>query len=172
MNVLVTVAVAAVVALWGIAVYNRLVGLRKRVTRAWAALDEQLRRRHDLVLTLVNIVKGASAFDADALAAVIAARSHASDARGPADAGRQEGELTGALGRLLVLIEGHPSLAHHQQVRALLEGIAAADRPIGAARESYNAAAAAYNTAIQAVPGNVVAAVAGFHAASVFNCEL
>jgi LemA protein len=168
MSVLVTFGVAVVAALWGIAVYNRLIGLRKRVTRAWTALDEQSRRRHDLVVNLVNIVKGAAAFEADALAAVIAARSHASDAMGPADAGRKEGELTAALGRLLTLIEGHPSLAHHQQVRALLEGIAAADRPIVAAREAYNTTAAAYNAAIQALPGNLVAAVAGFHKAEAF----
>ncbi len=168
MNVVVTIAVAAVVVLWGIAVYNRLIGFRKRVTRAWAALDEQSRRRHDLVINLVNIVKGAAAFDADALAAVIAARSHASDARGPAAAGRKEAELSAALGRLLALVDCHSSLAAHQQARALCEGIAAADRAVDAARASYNATAAAYNAAIQAVPGNLVAAVAGFHKAEAF----
>ena len=99
MSVLVTVGALALIALWAMSAYGRLVGLRNQVTKGWRQIAVQLKRRHDLIVDLVNTVKGAAEFERDTLEAVIAARNRAATASGPADAGRKESELSAALGR-------------------------------------------------------------------------
>src|SRR3982075_2314870 len=97
-------------ALWAIASYNRLVGMRNQVLNGWRQIDVQLKRRHDLVPNLVNSVRGSMDFERDTLTAVMEARAKALTATGPADAAQKEGQLSQALGRLLAVAENYPTL--------------------------------------------------------------
>jgi len=169
MSVLITIGVLALVGLWLVAGYNKLVGLRNQVTNGWKQIDVQLKRRHDLIPNLVNTVKGAMEFERDTLEAVIAARNRAAAATGPADAGRREGELNAALGRFFALAEQYPQLTANQNVRALQEELAATENKVGFARQFYNDIATKYNTATQVIPTNIIANFAGFKNAELFE---
>lgn len=169
MSVLITIAVLALIAFWGVAGYNRLVGLRNQVTNGWKQIDVQLKRRHDLIPNLVNTVKGAMEFERGTLEAVIDARNRAVSAAGPADAGRKEGELSAALSRFFALAENYPQLTANQNVRALQEELTGTENKIGFARQFYNDIATKYNTATEVVPTNLIAGVAGFARAELFE---
>lgn len=171
MSVLITIGVLAVVALWAVGSYNRLVGLRNQVTNGWRQIDVQLKRRHDLIPNLVNTVKGAMEFERDTLEAVIAARNRAATATGPADAGRKESELSAALGRFFALAESYPQLTANQNVRALQEELAGTENKIGFARQFYNDIATSFNTAQQVFPGNIVATMFRFQPAELFEIQ-
>ena len=171
MSVLVTVGALALIALWAMSSYNKLVRLRTQVTHGWRQIDAQLKRRHELILNLVNTVKGAVEFEGATLEAVIAARTRAASASRPADAGRKDSELAAALGRFFALAETHPGLAANQNARALREELAGTDNEIGAARQVYNNLATKYNTATEVIPGNIIAGFAGFKAAELFEAR-
>jgi LemA protein len=169
MSVLITLAVIAALILWLVGSYNRLIGLRNQVTNGWKQIDVQLKRRHDLIPNLVNTVKGAMDFERGTLEAVIEARNRAATATGPADAGRKEGELSAALGRLFALAESYPQLTANQNVRALQEELTSTENKIGFARQFYNDIATKYNTATQVIPTNIIAGLAGFKGAELFE---
>jgi LemA protein len=169
MTVIITAAVVVLLLLWAVGSYNKLIGLRNQVTNGWKQIDVQLKRRHDLIPNLVNTVKGAMDFERGTLEAVIAARNRAASASGPADAAKKEGELTQALGRFFALAEGYPQLTANQNVRALQEELAGTENKIGFARQFYNDIATKYNTATQVVPANVIANLAGFKLAEMFE---
>jgi LemA protein len=169
MTLLIALAIVGVLVVWAIGVYNRLIGLRNQVTNGWKQIDVQLKRRHDLIPNLVNTVKGAMEFERDTLEAVIKARNSAAAATGPADAAVKEGLLTQALGRFFALAESYPQLTANQNVRALQEELATTENKIGFARQFYNDIATKFNTAIQVIPNNIIAGVAGFQAAELFE---
>lgn len=169
MSVLVTIGVLAALAVWAIGSYNRLVGLRNQVTNGWRQIDVQLKRRHDLVPNLVNAIRGAMDFERGTLEAVVAARNRAVANNGPADASRKESELSATLGRLFALAESYPQLTANQNVRALQDELAGTENAIGLARRSYNEIATKYNTATEVVPASVIAGLAGFKRAELFE---
>ena len=94
---LIVLGVAAVLVLWFVSVYNGLVRLRNQVDNAWAQIDVQLKRRHDLIPNLLNTVKGYMAHERETLEAIVKARTAAMAAKGPAEAGPAEAQLAGAL---------------------------------------------------------------------------
>ena len=169
MSVLVTIGILVVLALWAVAVFNRLIGLRNQVTNRWKQIDVQLKRRHDLIPNLVNTVKGAMEFEKGTLEAVIAARNRAVGATGPADAARKEGDLTQVLGHFFALAESYPQLTATTNVRALQEELTGTENKIGFARQFYNDIATKYNTATQVIPGNLIAGISGFRHAELFE---
>ena len=99
--VLVIVAIVLLLVLWVVGIYNRLVRTRNRVGNAWAQIEVQLKRRHDLIPNLVETVKGYAAHERGTFEAVTEARAAAQGARSPAEAAQAEGILSQALGRLL-----------------------------------------------------------------------
>ncbi len=165
------VGVAALLVVWAIATYNRLVGLRNQTQNGWRQIDVQLKRRHDLIPNLVNTVRGAMEFERDTLTQVMEARAKAVSATGPADAARKEGELTMALGRLFAVAENYPTLRSNENVRALQEELTSTENKIGFARQFYNDIATKYNTAQQTFPSNVVATSFAFSPAELFEIQ-
>ena len=139
--------IVVLVAIWAIASYNRLVGLRNQVQNGWRQIDVQLKRRHDLIPNLVNAVRGSMDFERNTLTAVMEARARAQTATGPADAAQKEGQLTQALGRLLAVTENK----------------------VGFARQFYNDIATSFNTAQQVFPTSLFAAALGFKPAELFE---
>src|SRR6476660_6086663 len=169
MIVIVVLAVAAILAIWIVGSYNRLVGLRNQVLNGWRQIDVQLKRRHDLIPNLVSSVRGAMDFERDTLTAVMEARAKAIAATGPADAAQKEGQLTQALGRLIAVAENYPTLRSNENVRALMEELTGTENKVGFARQFYNDIATKYNTAQQVFPTNLFAAALGFKSAELFE---
>jgi len=158
-----------VVALWAIATYNRLIGLRNQTLNGWKQIDVQLKRRHDLIPNLVNTVKGAMEFEQSTLTMVIEARNRAAAATGPADAAEKEGMLTQALGKLFALAESYPALKSNENVKMLQEELASTENKIGFARQFYNDIATRFNTGQQTFPANLMASSFGFTPSELFE---
>ncbi|AXI80594.1 LemA family protein [Peterkaempfera bronchialis] len=174
MTALVVLAVLLLVivvplALAGTALYNGLVRKRGAVDNAWAQTDVQLKRRHDLIPNLVETVKGYATHERQTLDAVVAARSQALTAQGPQQQAAAEGMLSGALKGLLALAEAYPDLKASQNFSELQAELSTTENRIAYSRQYYNDAVLTYNNAIQTVPANLVAGVAGFTAREYFQ---
>ena len=169
MAFLVLIAVVALLAVWIIASYNRLVSMRNQTLNGWKQIDVQLKRRHDLIPNLVNAVRGSMDFERDTLTAVMEARAKALTATGPADAAQKEGQLSQALGRLLAVAENYPTLKSNDNVKMLQEELSGTENKVGFARQFYNDIATKFNTAQQVFPANLFAAAFGFKPAELFE---
>jgi len=156
------VILAAVVVMWLVGVYNRLVGLRNQAQNAWKQIDVQLKRRHDLIPNLVNTVRGMMNFEQTTLERVISARAKAVSATTVAQKGQAEGELTQALGRLFAVAEAYPDFKSNQNAMQLQEELTSTENKIGFARQFYNDLVMQFNTAQQVFPANLVASSFGF----------
>jgi LemA protein len=161
---LILFALAIGLAIYGIATYNKLIALRNQVLNAWKQIDVQLKRRHDLIPNLVNTVKGAMQHERETLDAVVQARNQAiaieRGGAGVAQTAAAEAALTGALGRLLAVVEAYPDLKATANVSQLQEELTSTENKIGFARQLYNDTATQYNSAQQQFPANMVAGLA------------
>jgi len=161
---LLLIAIIVVIALFAIGSYNRLISLKNQVANAWKQIDVQLKRRHDLIPNLINTVKGAMNFEKGTLEDVVAARNTAiavaTTGSVPATAAA-ETQLTGALGRLLAVVEAYPDLKATGNVAQLQEELTATENKIGFARQLYNDTATQYNTAQQTFPTMLFAGMVG-----------
>ena len=166
---LIPLVIVAVLVIWVVGSYNRLVAMRNQVLNGWRQIDVQLKRRHDLIPNLVNTVRGAMDFERDTLTAVMDARAKALGATGPADAAQKEGQLSQALGRLLAVAENYPTLKSNENVKMLQEELSATENKVGFARQFYNDIATKFNTAQQVFPTNVFASMLGFKPAELFE---
>ena len=176
--VLIAVIVVAVMAVAG--PYNALVTLRQRYKNAFAQIDVQLKRRYDLIPNLVETAKGYMKHERETLEAVIAARNQAvaatrtavSDPGGEesmASFNRAEGNLGGAMRRMMLLVENYPDLKASQNMLALQEELASTENKVSFARQSYNDAVTAYNTKREVFPTNLVARFFNFAPAVLFE---
>ncbi|MBI2835340.1 MAG: LemA family protein [Acidobacteria bacterium] len=146
-------------AVGAVLVRNRLVALRNLAENAWADIDVQLKRRHDLVPNVVEAVKGYAAYERGTLQSVVEARSRAMAAQGPGARGDAEGSLTTALRGLFALAESYPQLRAAESFAHLQATLSQIEDAIQNARRYYNAVVRDLNTAIQQFPSNLVAAV-------------
>lgn len=173
---LVFLGVLVVVGLWFAAGYNRLVTLRNNVRNAWAQIDVQLKRRHDLIPNLVNAVKGAMDFERSTLEAVIQARNQAVkvNASGPnaiKQISQAENALSGALSRLMVVVEQYPQLKATGNIGQLQEELTSTENRIAFSRQLYNDTATQYNTKQQQFPTSLVAGLAKASPAELWEIE-
>src|SRR5438034_10930125 len=160
---MVILIVLAVVVVAVIAVYNGLVRLRAQADNAWADIDVQLKRRHDLVPNLVETVKGYAGHERGTLEAVVQARNAAIAAQsgGVAAQAAAENALTGALRQLFALSEAYPDLKASQNFRELQSQLSDLENKIAAARRFFNNAVQEYNTGIQQFPAMLLAGALG-----------
>ncbi len=168
---LVIVGLIFIVALWLVGIYNGLVRLRNEVKNAWAQIDVQLKRRHDLIPNLVETVKGYAGHEKSTLEEVVRARAAAVSATGVEQKARAEVDLSGALGRLMVVVEQYPDLKANQNFLALQEELTSTENRIGFARQYYNDSVMQFNTRIESFPQNIVAGMFQFHQAAFFELE-
>ena len=159
---LVVVGIIVIAGLWLMAAYNGLVTFRQAVKNAWAQIDVQLKRRHDLIPNLVNTVKGYAAHEKETFERVINARARATSAASPADAIKAEGELSSALARLLAISESYPELKANQNFLSLQEELTSTENRVAYARQYYNDSVTRLNTQIQTFPTVLIAGVFGF----------
>ena len=154
----------AVVVVGGAMIYNSLVSLRNRAAGAWADIDVQLKRRHDLVGNLVETVKGYATHERETLAQVTEARTRAEAASGggPRAAGQAENALTAQLRTIFALAEAYPDLKANQNFQELQRSLEALEDALQNARRYYNAVVRDFNTKIQSVPDMLIARPFGF----------
>lgn len=159
---IILLVVAGAVVFWAIGAYNLLVALKNQTHNAWKQIDVQLKRRHDLIPNLVDTVKGAMNFERETLEAVISARNQAIKATAGAtpahvaDAAAAETVLTGALSRLLAVVEAYPDLKATANVGQLQEELASTENKIAFSRQAYNDTATHYNTKQEQFPTNLM----------------
>jgi LemA protein len=149
--------------------YNGLVRFRNESKNSWAQIDVQLKRRHDLIPNLVNTVKGYATHEQKTLENVIAARNVAVGAGTIDDKIKAEGALTGALSRLMVVMEQYPDLKANQNFLALQEELKSTENKISFARQAYNDATTQYNNRIEVFPSNIIAGMFQFKPATLFE---
>ena len=167
--VLILLGFLAILALWFVSIYNSLVHLRNYVDNAWAQIDVQLKRRHDLIPNLIETVKGYMGHERGTLEAITKARADAMTAKGPVQAGQAEAALSGALRGLMVNVERYPDLKASQNFLALQEELSSTENKISFARQAYNDSVTRYNSKIQTIPSNFVAGPAGFTKRELFE---
>ena len=164
------------VGLWAIAIYNGLVRQRNFMRNAFSQIDVQLKRRHDLVPSLVETARGYLKHERQTLEAVTLARQRASEAREAAAAGhgkadlierldRAEAGLAGALGKFSLVVEAYPELKADKQIASLSEELGSTENRISFSRQAFNDAVNQYNDAIGQFPANFVAGAFGFETA-------
>lgn len=163
--------IVVLVALWLVATYNGLVGSRNQAQAAWSQIDVQLKRRHDLIPNLVQVVKDAMGYEQETLTKVVQARNAAvaASGAGPLVAAPAETALTQATRGLFGLVESYPQLKANDNVRQLQEELTATENKIAFARQFYNDSVAAYNTRRQSFPAVLAAASLGFAPIELFN---
>jgi LemA protein len=156
------------VLLWGIFIYNGLVGMRQRANQAFADIDVQLKQRHDLIPNLVETVKGYATHEKETLDAVIKARNAAMGAQGTGQAAAEQ-QLSGALGRLMALSEAYPDLKANTNFIQLQDKLTHVEDKLAAARRFFNNAVGEYNAAIEAFPAVFFAKEVGFKPREFFD---
>ena len=159
---------------WAIAIYNRLVSARNRFKNAFAQIDVQLTRRHDLIPNLVETAKGYMKHERETLENVIKARQQAVDLRNAGNIGelmKADGALTQMLGRLFAVAEGYPDLKANQNMLAVQEELTSTENRIGFARQAYNDSVMKMNNGIEQFPSNIIAGMFGFKQGEFFEVE-
>ncbi|MBR2683347.1 MAG: LemA family protein [Atopobiaceae bacterium] len=155
--VIALVAIAAIVAIWFVTIYNGIVTKYNRCDNAWQTIDAQLQRRNDLIPNLVETVKGYATHESETFAAVTAARAAVAGAATPEEKMAASGELTHALSRLIAVAEAYPELKANENFQQLQSDLTDTENKISYARMSYNDCVLEYNNAITTFPGSVVA---------------
>ncbi|PYP74161.1 MAG: hypothetical protein DMD41_02765 [Gemmatimonadetes bacterium] len=178
MGSVILLILVAVIVIWMIGAYNGLISLKNQTLNAFKQIDVQLKRRHDLIPNLVNAVKGAMDFEKSTLEAVIQARNQAvkisAGAAGPEgmkQISQAENALSGALSRLMVVVEQYPQLKATGNIGQLQEELTSTENRIAFARQLYNDTATQYNTKQQQFPTTLVAGLAKAQTAELWETE-
>jgi LemA protein len=166
---LVLLLIVAVIVIWVVGSYNRLVATRNQVANGWRQIDVQLKRRHDLIPNLVEAVKGYMQYERDTLNQVVEARAKALTASDQGTRIAAENQLSSGIGRLLAVMENYPQLKADENVLRLQEELTTTENQIAFARQAYNDVVLSLNTRIQTFPSNLIAGNFGFHAAEYFK---
>ena len=167
--ILLGIIVAIIVAVIGM--YNSLVRLRNQVKNAWSQIDVQLKRRHDLIPNLVESVKGYAKHEKETMENLTKARSAAVSAEGVAEKSRAEGALSGAIDRLMLVVENYPDLKANQNFISLQEELSSTENKIAFARQNYNDQVLFFNNKIEMFPSNILAGMFNFQTGEFFELE-
>ena len=169
--VYILLGIVALIIVWAIATFNRMIVLRNRIENAWSQVDVQLRRRYDLIPNLVEIVKGYAAHERQTFEQVTKARQAGIDARTVQDQAQAENMITQALRRLFAVAEDYPDLRASENFMHLQEELAGTESKIAYSRQFYNDTVLTYHNLIQAFPPRLVAGMCGFKARDYFEIE-
>lgn len=179
---LIFLAIVAAFSMYAVGIYNSLVNLRNRVKNAFAQIDVQLTRRHDLIPNLIEAVKGYMKHERETLEAVIKARNSAvsnldaakqdpSNAAAIQKLGASEGALGSALGRLFALSESYPDLKANQNMMQFQEELSSTENKIAFSRQAFNDGVLTYNNKAENFPNNIIAGMFRFELASFLEIE-
>lgn len=163
------VIILIVLALVLIPKYNSLVTAEENVDSKWAQVENQLQRRYDLIPNLVESVKGYTNHEQKVIADITNARAQMSNANTPAQQAVANDALTGALSRLLVVVENYPNLKADANFRQLMDELAGTENRLAVAREDYNNEVQQFNKHVKRFPGNLMAGMFGFEQKEYFK---
>jgi LemA protein len=178
----IALGIIAIFVFYLVSIYNNLVSLRNRFKNAFAQIDVQLTRRHDLIPNLVETAKGYMKHESETLEAVIMARNQAVTATkaasaNPGDTGAikslagAEAMLTGTLGKLFALSESYPDLKANQTMEQLMEELTSTENKVSFARQAFNDAVMTYNTSCEQFPNSIIANNFAFKQAELFEVD-
>jgi LemA protein len=151
--------------------YNNFVTLEENVDQSYAQIENQLQRRLDLIPNLVNTVKGYASHEKEVIASISDARARLAGANTVEEEATANAELTGALSRLLVVVENYPNLKADQQFTQLMDELSGTENRISVARKDYNDQVAVYNKKIKRFPGALIAGMTGFDEKEYFTAD-
>ena len=180
LGLVITLAIVAVVLIWGVSGYNGLVSMDEGVQNKWADVETQYQRRADLIPNLVNTVKGYAAHEKETLEGVVKARSEATSvkidaenmtAEQMAQYQKAQNGVSSALSKLLLVVEKYPDLKANQNFLELQSQLEGTENRITVARRDFNGAAKEYNTAICKFPKNILAGMFGFEKKAYFEAQ-
>ncbi|MDR7239821.1 LemA protein [Neobacillus drentensis] len=166
--------IVAVIVIFGamiISSYNSFVNVEENVDQSYAQIENQLQRRLDLIPNLVNTVKGFASHEKEVIASISDARARLAGANTPNEQATANSELSGALSRLLVVVENYPDLKANQQFTQLMDELAGTENRISVARKDYNDQVAVYNKKIKSFPGAMIAGITGFDEKEYFKAD-
>ncbi|MBO5759460.1 MAG: LemA family protein [Rikenellaceae bacterium] len=177
-STIITIAVIALVAIWGVGAYNGFVQKEENVKKAWSQVENQYQRRSDLIPNLVSTVKGYAAHESETLESVIAARSAATavsvdasnlTAESIAQYQQAQGQVGAALGRLIALSESYPDLKANQNFLELQAQLEGTENRITVERKRFNDEAQAFNSSLRKFPNNIIGSLFGFEPKAYFE---
>ena len=168
---LILLAIIVVFGLYLVSMYNSLVGLKNQIKNAWAQIDVQLKRRHDLIPNLIETVKGYMHHERETLDSITNARSKAMSATSIGEKSAAEAALSQAIGRFYAVAENYPDLKANQNFMSLQEELTATENRIAFARQSFNDQVLFYNNKIQMFPSNIIAGMFNFIKEEFFEIE-
>lgn len=180
LGLVITIAIVAVVLIWGVSGYNGLVSMDEGVQNKWADVETQYQRRADLIPNLVNTVKGYAVHEKETLEGVVKARSEATSvkvdpenmtAEQMAQYQKAQNGVSSALSKLLLVVEKYPDLKANQNFLELQSQLEGTENRITVARRDFNGAAKEYNTAIRKFPKNILAGIFGFEKKAYFEAQ-
>ncbi|MCM0625192.1 LemA family protein [Lysinibacillus sp. OL1_EC] len=163
------VIIFIVIALLFIPKYNSLVTAEENVDSKWAQVENQLQRRYDLIPNLVESVKGYANHEQEVIANITEARAQMGSASSPEEQAVANDALTGALSRLLVVVENYPNLKADANFRQLMDELAGTENRLAVAREDYNNEVQQFNKHVKRFPGNLMAGMFGFEQKEYFK---
>ncbi|WP_338448006.1 LemA family protein [Niallia oryzisoli] len=167
----IVVAVFVILGIMLASSYNGFVNLEENVDQSYAQIENQLQRRLDLIPNLVSTVKGYAAHEEAVLTEISDARARLAGAASPEEEATANEELSGALSRLLVVVENYPNLKADQQFTQLMDELAGTENRISVARKDYNDQVAVYNKKVKSFPGVIIANVTGFDEKEYFEAD-
>ncbi|MFL1997630.1 LemA family protein [Lysinibacillus irui] len=165
----VIIIIFVVIALLFIPKYNSLVSAEENVDSKWAQVENQLQRRFDLIPNLVESVKGYANHEQEVITSITEARAQMGSANSPQEQAVANDALTGALSRLLVVVENYPNLKADANFRQLMDELAGTENRLAVAREDYNNEVQQFNKHVKRFPGNLVAGMFGFEQKEYFK---
>ena len=168
-TLIVIVIVVALFALYGLGVYNGLVGLNEQINSQWAQVETQYQRRFDLIPNLVESVKGVMKQEQAVFDSIAEARTRYAGAQTTDEKAAAAGQVESALGRLLVITENYPQLKSADTVQTLMSQLEGTENRIGVERKRYNDYVQNYNVRVKKLPSSIIAGLTGFDEHSYFE---
>ena len=169
--IIIVIALIAIVAAILVPSYNGFVQLEEDVNQSYAQIENQLQRRLDLIPNLVETVKGFADQEQDVIDSVTEARSNLAGAEGVGEQAEADAELSGALSRLLVVVENYPEIRSSENFQQLSDELAGTENRIAVARQDYNGTVSEFNRKARSFPGNMIAGVFGFDEKEYFEAD-
>jgi LemA protein len=172
--------IGLIIVLWAIGTYNMMVAMNENVKQAWGQVENTYQRRSDLIPNLVEVVKGYATHERETFTAVTEARSKANqtkidpsnmDAAALQAFQANQGALTSALSRLMVVVEKYPELKANENFKELQAELAGTENRIAVERRKFNLAAQTYNTKLRVFPSSLIASFGGFQARPYFESD-